>query len=85
MTRFLSNAPHGMLREAIENGHSWNTFEAKLLKRYLPVDHREVIFEDVTTLKQKGSFQVYLDKFLYLIDQLRDLSEHDKVIWFKKG
>ena len=85
VVNFLSGVPHRMVKEAINESIPWTQFEARIRKRFEPIDYREELLKKLTELKQNGNLDDYVTKFYDITEQMNDISDRDKMTYFKKG
>lgn len=65
---------------------SWNEYKEVLIKTFLPINYEYKVLTKIQNLKHyRMPFEVYVSKFLYLINQIPKMSEQSKIMWFKEG
>ena len=84
---YLRDVPLQMFRNMIKYGNiTWDYLKHELRKQFQPFDLQMRIRDELNELKQNGTdFTGYLRAFQMLINRSDDLSERDKIAYFRRG
>ena len=85
VTPLLRGVAFQMAKQSYLESRQWNEFKADLLKTFMPVNHERTTRTRLLQLKQTDSFSKYSKEFLYLVNQLPNLKEEDKLACFLQG
>ena len=56
----------------LAGGDDYAEFKKRLVERFLPFNHRDLVRNELMSIKQYGSFDNFVKKFLSYINQLND-------------
>ena len=83
---FLRDVALQYYRQLTSTGSiSWTQFKQRFRERFQAANYNEVLLDKLDKLHQTGNVAEYIENFMYLINQAREVSEIMKIHLFRKN